>query len=132
MQSEETVPRVEPVARTALGQPLHPRHAGALADEVDDLAVRDVPAGPSRAGGAEAEIRLFVVHEVPVVEQADALDQLRADHHARARDPVYRFGRVRRGRGDDPLAKQLADEPEAQRAFELAEHGVEAERAVAD
>src|SRR5207249_4574787 len=80
--------RGEPVGRAAFFRTLGPGHARRLTDQMDDLAVGHIPARPTRPGGTQAKIGLLEVHEVAFVEQADFLEYLPPDHHARATHPI--------------------------------------------
>ena len=102
------VARIEEVAPALPEPPL--RRSLALADlgpagdrlEVVELsagAVEDAVAGLPRA---QAVVDVLVAHRVALVEQADPIDQLPPDVHARARGRQHRPGYVRR-----PMAGRL-------------------------
>ena len=98
---------------------------------MNDLAAGHVPARPARPRGAQAEIRLLEIEEVSLIQQADFFEDLAPDHHAGAADPIDLHRLLGwRGRHDVP-AEHFAHHAQAQRAFQLAEHGVEAKGAVA-
>ena len=85
-------------------------HAGRLADQVDDADWRGRTSTASPAGGAEAEVHLLEVHEVPLVHQPDLLEHLAPDDHARPGHPIDldRLGPLRHRRGDDPASATVA------------------------
>src|SRR5437879_2253490 len=120
--------RVEPMGRLASPARTGVLHVGALPDEVHYPRLGDIPAGPARTIGPQAEIDLFVVDEIAFVQQADRIEDLAADDQARAGDPIDLASIPWDGRFHHPLSQELGNQAEARPALKLAEDRRESKR----
>src|SRR6185369_4412739 len=107
-------PRLEPVRRPAS----HLADARRRSLAVDDARIGDRPARPARAPCAPAEVDLFEVEKVALVEAADPLEHLTADDERGARDPV---AALRPAFGDRVDTDQASRKAELRSGDELGE-----------
>ena len=92
-------------------------------------AFRHVPALPSGAGRAQAEIHLLVVQEVVLAHQADLGQHLAPHHEAGAADPADALWRIAGRLHIGKASQDTAGRTEADFAFELAKRIGKPERA---
>ena len=88
ISAEVTATTGEPVVRHRLRLALGIGDAGALAHEVNHAARRHVPTRPTRALRLPAIIHFFEIEKVAFIHQADLIDDLAANDHARAGHPI--------------------------------------------
>ena len=75
-------------------------------DEVHNAGGWNIPAPPTGQCGSAAELDLFVIHEVRLIEQPDRLEHLAPDHQTRTRDPVGSVRLVPHRQRDDTRAEE--------------------------
>src|SRR5207302_2386617 len=83
--------RLEPVGRQPLRRPIALGDPRTLTRDVHDAALGHVPGREARLPRAKAEIGLFVVKEVVLVEAADRVEYCAANHHRGPRYPIDRL-----------------------------------------